>query len=99
LISIPASFIAFTAKGFIFSAGFVPAEYTSRFSSNDFKKPSAIWLRQEFPVHSTKILFLFIFFFHSYSSTTVQLINSLLCEMNGLFLTSNKQCICQLSSL
>ena len=39
--------------------GFVPAEKTSMFLSNDCKKPCAIWLRQLLPVQRIKI-FIFL---------------------------------------
>src|SRR5262245_50923322 len=50
-ISTPASAIALTASGFRL-CGSVPAEYASISSPLSFlAHPSAIWLRQELPVH------------------------------------------------
>lgn len=56
-MSSPASFIARIANGFTRGEGLVPAEYTSNLASNDFKNPSDIWLRAEFPVHKTNTRF------------------------------------------
>src|SRR5574344_387499 len=64
-ISIPHSAITFTAIGFTFSAGLVPAEKTLRFLSNDCMKPCDIWLRQLFPVQRINI-FIVLTIFPSY---------------------------------
>src|SRR5574344_350805 len=61
-ISIPHSAITFTAIGFTFSAGLVPAEKTLIFLSNDCMKPCDIWLRQLFPVQRINIFIVQLFF-------------------------------------
>jgi hypothetical protein len=51
-MSMPTSAITFTASGWIYRAGVVPAERAChRPAISRLIKPSAIWLRAEFPVH------------------------------------------------
>jgi len=47
--------MAAIALGFALAAGLVPAEYTLSRESKDLRNPSAIWLRQEFPVQRMRI--------------------------------------------
>ena len=73
-MSIPISFITCMASGCVRATGVVPAEYTSSIGSNDRKKPSAIWLLHELPVHRTRIRY----FFAPFSGLSICTISSTL---------------------